>query len=229
MENKVEIRNQTLACLVQKTMRLRSGIEVGHRRIIDLKQGAIQARALRREQDIQIRMGPLSRGSSAEEAEELIARVLGRDDPFEHSEILSQINNDLTHGSITDRMTDAGLGDATRATAASVLDRIKATKCLKIGVNTMQTTRSDNNLIMFFNGAAVVVAYGMLALSLYLSTEVPLSTKRFWGIGILLLTLALVNFVKYRFDDRLSDDRIQRLEDARNEKLLLEYVSDKVA
>ena len=131
MENKVEIRNQTLACLVQKTMRLRSGIEVGHRRIIDLKQGAIQARALRREQDIQIRMGPLSRGSSAEEAEELIARVLGRDDPFEHSEILSQINNDLTHGSITDRMTDAGLGDATRATAASVLDRIKATKCLK--------------------------------------------------------------------------------------------------
>ena len=93
----------------------------------------------------------------------------------------------------------------------------------------MQTTRSDNNLIMFFNGAAVVVAYGMLALSLYLSTEVPLSTKRFWGIGILLLTLALVNFVKYRFDDRLSDDRIQRLEDARNEKLLSEYVSDKVA
>jgi len=71
------------------------------------------------------------------------------------------------------------------------------------------------------------VAYGMLGLSLYLSTEVPLSTKGFWGIGILLLTLALVNFVKYRFDDRLSEDRIQRLEDARNEKLLSDYVSDK--
>jgi hypothetical protein len=42
-----------------------------------------------------------------------------------------------------------------------------------------------------------------------------------------LLTLALVNFVKYRFDDRLSEDRIQRLEDARNEKLLSDYVSDK--
>jgi len=67
----------------------------------------------------------------------------------------------------------------------------------------------------------------MLGLSLYLSTEVPLSTKGFWGIGILLLTLALVNFVKYRFDDRLSEDRIQRLEDARNEKLLSDYVSDK--
>jgi hypothetical protein len=75
----------------------------------------------------------------------------------------------------------------------------------------MTNTKSDNALIMFFNGAAVLVAYGMLGLSLYLSTEVPLSTKCFWGIGILLLTLALVNFVKYRFHDRLSEDRIQRL------------------
>jgi len=91
----------------------------------------------------------------------------------------------------------------------------------------MTNTKSDNALIMFFNGAAVLVAYGMLGLSLYLSTEVPLSTKGFWSIGILLLTLALVNFVKYRFDDRLSEDRIQRLEDARNEKRLSDYVSDK--
>ncbi|SEQ00696.1 hypothetical protein SAMN05428995_102292 [Loktanella sp. DSM 29012] len=87
--------------------------------------------------------------------------------------------------------------------------------------------RSDNALIMFFNGIAVVVAYGMLGLSLWLSPDVPLATKGYWGIGILLLTLALVNFVKYRFDDRLSEDRIQRLEEARNERLLSEYVSDK--
>tara|TARA_R110002051_G_scaffold141578_1_gene214764 strand:- start:13169 stop:13450 length:282 start_codon:yes stop_codon:yes gene_type:complete len=90
----------------------------------------------------------------------------------------------------------------------------------------MNATKSDNTLIMFFNGFAVLVAYGMLALSLYMSPDVPLSTKGYWGIGILLLTLALVNFVKYRFDDRLSEDRIQRLEDARNEKLLSDYVND---
>lgn len=90
----------------------------------------------------------------------------------------------------------------------------------------MHTTKSDNALIMFFNGAAVLVAYGMLGLSLYLSPDVPISTKGFWGISVLLLTLALVNFVKYRFDDRLSVDRINRLEEARNEKLLSDYVSD---
>lgn len=90
----------------------------------------------------------------------------------------------------------------------------------------MHSTKSDNALIMFFNGAAVLVAYGMLGLSLYLSTDVPLSTKGFWGISVLLLTLALVNFVKYRFDDRLSVDRVQRLEEARNEKLLSDYVTE---
>ncbi|MBT8409563.1 MAG: hypothetical protein KJN93_08050 [Alphaproteobacteria bacterium] len=87
----------------------------------------------------------------------------------------------------------------------------------------------DNSLIILFNAVGVLVAYGMLALSLYMSPDVPLSTKGFWGIGILLLTLSLVNFVKYRFDDHLREDRLQRLEDAKNEKLLEEFVTDKAA
>jgi len=90
----------------------------------------------------------------------------------------------------------------------------------------MNPNRNDNSVIMAFNALGVVVAYGMLGLSLYLSTDVPLSTKGFWGISVLLLTLALVNFVKYRFEDRLSEDRIQRLEEAKNEKLLSDFVAD---
>ena len=90
----------------------------------------------------------------------------------------------------------------------------------------MNNLRSDNAVIMLFNGFAVLVAYGMLALSLWMNDAIPLSTKGYWGIGILMLTLALVNFVKYRFDDRLSEDRIQRIEDAKNEKLLSEYVGE---
>jgi hypothetical protein len=57
-----------------------------------------------------------------------------------------------------------------------------------------------------------------------MSPDVPLSTKGYWGIGILLLTLSLVNFVKLRFDVRLSEDRVTRLEEARNERILSEYV-----
>lgn len=87
-------------------------------------------------------------------------------------------------------------------------------------------SKTDNSLIMFVNGLGVAVAYGMLGISLWLSTEVPLATKGFWGMAVLMLTLALVNFVKYRFDEKMSEDRIQRIEDAKNEKLLEDYVGE---
>lgn len=83
----------------------------------------------------------------------------------------------------------------------------------------------DNSLIMNFNLLGVVCSLSLLGLSIWI-TDIPLSAKGFWGIGVLMLSLSLVNFVKYRFDERLSADRLQRLEDAKNEKLLEEYVSD---
>ena len=129
MENELTIRDQTLARLDQKILRLRNSIETGQRRIVDLKQGAIQARAVRREQTIQSRMaGAGSAVGSVEEAEELIASVIGKDDPFEHSQILAEINADLTHSTLEDRMADAGFGPATRSTATDVLNRLKTQK-----------------------------------------------------------------------------------------------------
>lgn len=92
----------------------------------------------------------------------------------------------------------------------------------------MSVNKADNSLIMFVNGVGVAVAYGMLGISLWLSTNVPLATKGFWGMAVLLLTLALINFVKYRFDDKMAEDRINRIEAARNEKLLEEYTGDKI-
>ncbi|WP_171128677.1 MULTISPECIES: hypothetical protein [unclassified Ruegeria] len=82
------------------------------------------------------------------------------------------------------------------------------------------TNRNENNLILILNGAGVALAYLLLAISLYLSTDVPLSTKGYWGMGVVLLTLSLINVVKYRFDSRSAEDRINRIEEARNEKLL---------
>ena len=90
----------------------------------------------------------------------------------------------------------------------------------------MRSDQYDNTLIIFLNGCGVAIAYGLLAISLWLSTEVPLATKGFWGMGILLLTLSLINVVKYRFDAKSSEDRISRIEEARNEKLLEEALND---
>ena len=87
---------------------------------------------------------------------------------------------------------------------------------------------NDNALIMLVNLAGALVSLGMLALSLYMSPDVPLSTKGYWAIAVLMLCVSLINFVKYRFDERIAADRIQRIEAARNEKLLEDYVtSDK--
>ena len=129
MENELAVRTETLDRLDQKVVRLRNSIEAGHRRIIDLKQGAIQARAVRREQNIQMQMTRTGvQSGSVEEAEELISRVLGKDDPFERTEILADINRDLDGDTITDRMADAGFGNATRSTADDVLARLKSSK-----------------------------------------------------------------------------------------------------
>ncbi|MBU2994519.1 PspA/IM30 family protein [Octadecabacter sp. 1_MG-2023] len=129
MENELTIRNETCDRLDQKVIRLRNSIEAGHRRIIDLKQGAIQARAVRREQAIQSKLSStIGHTSNVEEAEELITRVMGRDDPFEQSEILRDIDRDLGHETLTDRMADHGFGAATRTTADDVLARLKQSK-----------------------------------------------------------------------------------------------------
>lgn len=126
MENELTIRAETCNRLDQKVIRLRNSIEAGHRRIIDLKQGAIQARAVRREQAIQSKLhSTIGHTSSTEEAEELIKRVMGRDDPFEQSEILREIDRDLGHETLQDRMADQGFGPATRTTADDVLARLK--------------------------------------------------------------------------------------------------------
>lgn len=91
----------------------------------------------------------------------------------------------------------------------------------------MFTEKTDNTLIMGFNLAGVVASYILLIVSLYMSPDVPLSTKGFWGIAVLMLTLSLVNFVKYRFDGLANRDRINQLEAAKTEKLLSDYVTEK--
>ena len=90
----------------------------------------------------------------------------------------------------------------------------------------MFETRNENTLILIINALGVALAYGLLALSLYMSPDVPLSTKGYWGMGVVLLTLSLINVVKYRFDFRSSEDRIRRIEEARNEKLLEDALKD---
>lgn len=125
MENESAVRTATIDRLETQATRLRGSVERGHRKVIDLKQGALQAKAIRREQTMQSALHTTVEGvSAADEAQNLIDRVVGKDDPLEQAEILADINAGLDHSGLEDRMADAGFGTSTKVTARDVLDRL---------------------------------------------------------------------------------------------------------
>lgn len=128
MENELALRRQTVDRLETRVIRLEGSVAAAHRRIEDLKQGAIAAKALTREQQMQVRLGHSGdgMGGAMEEAEGLIQRVMGADDPFERSEILREINAGLNHEGVADKMAAEGIGASTKSTASDVLARLKA-------------------------------------------------------------------------------------------------------
>ena len=129
MENERQVRRNTIERLESRIGQLQGSVEAAHRRIIDLRQGAITARAVRREQAIQKRLNrTVASTSAADEAEALIKRVVDQDDPFEQSEILRGIDRQLSGESADEKLADAGFGDPTKVTAKSVLDRLKSDK-----------------------------------------------------------------------------------------------------
>jgi hypothetical protein len=82
---------------------------------------------------------------------------------------------------------------------------------------------NSNQIYIVFNAAAVAAALFLLCLSLWMA-PVDISTKGYWGMGIVLLMASLVNLVKYRTDDRLSRDVVRQIEQAKTEKILKDYV-----
>lgn len=126
MENERRLRQDTAERLEQKLVRLRSSVEAAQRRLIDLRQGAIAARAVQSEQRLQGRLLHTVQGPCpADEAQAMIDRVLGSEDKFEQAEILKEIEADLNSDGITDRMAQAGFGPAKRSTAEDVLRRLQ--------------------------------------------------------------------------------------------------------
>ncbi len=75
-----------------------------------------------------------------------------------------------------------------------------------------------------FNYVCVIVAYIMLAMSLWLM-PVNLATKGYLGMGIVFLSGSLVTLVKTLHDLRLQSETTHKIERARQDKLLQEFAS----
>lgn len=128
LENERAARKRTLEAMESRIERLRHSLDRANRRIIDLRQGAISAKAVDRERRAQRGLGHATRAGSThiDEAEALVARVLGADDPFEKDEILREIDAGLDGSDIAERMAGEGFGKAMRVTPDDILDRLRA-------------------------------------------------------------------------------------------------------
>ncbi|WP_246707349.1 hypothetical protein [Mesorhizobium sp. NZP2077] len=105
---------------------MRVSVERAHRRIIDLNQGMISARAIDAERKAQSRLvRSIGNSGNLNDAEELLARIKGASDPFEEAGILDEIDGELRHEKIRDRLADAGHGPAVKVRAKDVLERLK--------------------------------------------------------------------------------------------------------
>ena len=127
MENEALVRRETLARLDEKVSHLRLSVEKAHRRVVDLRQGAITARAIDLERKSQHRLNRALGGNAMEEAEALIRRVAEQDDPLAQAEIVEEIDASLSHKSTDDRLAAAGFGPSTKVRPEDVLARLRST------------------------------------------------------------------------------------------------------
>jgi phage shock protein A len=127
MENEQRMRQQTVARLDGRIVRLQGRVEHMNRRLVDLKQGEIAAVAMRKEASAQTRLNKtIGAASSFNEAEDLIHRVMNEDDPFERAEIMEGIDAGLSGANIETRLHDAGFGNSGKTSGADVLARLKS-------------------------------------------------------------------------------------------------------
>ena len=85
--------------------------------------------------------------------------------------------------------------------------------------------QDENSLYVLINGAGVLTALGLMGISIWI-VDVDLATKGYWIMGLAMLIICLVNMVKYRFDQRKNEETIAKIENAKTEKLLKDYVSN---
>jgi phage shock protein A len=128
LENEEDVRAGTVVRIEEKVRRLRLSVEKAHRRVVDLRQGAVTARAIDVERKAQKRViRSINGGSAIEEAEALIRRVADQDDPLEQAEISEEIDASLSGKATEDRLAAAGFGPQTKVRPEDVLARLKTT------------------------------------------------------------------------------------------------------
>lgn len=126
MENELTRRTDTVDRLDRKISSLRLKVEKAQRRMIDLRQGAISAKAIRAEQTASKAVASALPGGPAKEAQDLIDAILGSENTDDLADIFEEIDEGLTHRTLEERLGANGCGTATKTSAADVLAKLKS-------------------------------------------------------------------------------------------------------
>lgn len=124
LENERDVRFTTTRQLETHVEKLRASVDKSQRRLVDLKHGAMQARAVRQTQILGARKANVPPRTSAQEAQALIDRVMAQDNPEELAEICEEVEAGVTHATIEDRLAAKGFGSG-KTTAADILARFE--------------------------------------------------------------------------------------------------------
>lgn len=125
--NERTMRRQTLDSLAERVLRSQAAVGKAHRRIVDLRQGLISARAIDAERRAQKSLNRTIGSSSAiRDAQALINRVMSQDEPFEQAGVLDEIDAALDGSAARDALAAAGFGRPARVSAEDVLARLRA-------------------------------------------------------------------------------------------------------
>lgn len=125
LEAELGQRETTRRHLAERIDRLRHSLGTAARRMADLRHAAATARAVEQERRGQARLVGRSAGSGIAEAEAMVERIMGQDDPFEDDRILAEIDAGLTGKDAERRLSEAGYGPGARPSAESVLARLR--------------------------------------------------------------------------------------------------------
>ena len=129
LENERRVRQDTLDRARSRAARMRLSIERTHRKLVDLRQGLITARAVERErQSLGSTTGRSTDSALAaiREGEAVLQRLMGSEDPVGVDAQVDRIEDELSGRAVEERLADAGHGDPLRVRAQDVLSRLKA-------------------------------------------------------------------------------------------------------
>jgi len=131
LTNERAVRQATCAQLAQRVVRTQNSVAKANRRLIDLRQGMISARAVDAERRAQRTLNrSIGNTTAIRDAEALIQRVITQDDALEESDVLDEIDAGLNGASVRDRLAQAGYGDRTRVTSNDILARLKTSQTI---------------------------------------------------------------------------------------------------